>query len=50
MLQLSEEGLFFKELLKTSNKLILVLAIFVSVTDDNEKSIRVSCIHYPVQF
>ena len=50
MLELLEEGQFFEELPRISKKLVLVLAIFVPVTDGGEKIVKVSCIHNLVWF
>ena len=41
---------YFKELPKTSKKLVSVLIISVPVIDSGKKVIRMSCIYYLVQF
>ena len=50
---ITKKELFFEKLLRISKKLVLVLAIFVPVTNNSGKKIvlkKVFCIYWPVWF
>ena len=48
---MQQEGTLFKHLSGAAIKLILVSAIFLSMTDARKEALKhVLCIHYPVQF
>ena len=50
MLQLPEKVPFFKKLIKTSKKLVSILATSVLLTDSGEKVVRVPYIYYLIWF